>query len=56
MIQKSFDAIDKSDIDVLITNGVNESKTLEYKQELPGNYNTPQKLDQGLRWICRLDR
>ena len=36
MIQKQIDAISKSEIDELIANGVNESKTLEYKQELPG--------------------
>jgi len=35
MIQKQIDAISKSDIDELIANSVNESKTLEYKQELP---------------------
>ena len=37
MIQKQFDAITKADIDALIAHGVNESKTLEYKRELPGN-------------------
>ncbi len=36
MIPKSFDAIDKSDIDDLIRNGVSEHKMLEYKQKLPG--------------------
>ncbi len=36
MIEKPFDAISKEDIDALITNEVSESKTLEYKQELPG--------------------
>ena len=36
MIQKPFDAITKSDIDALIADGVGESKTLEYKQVLPG--------------------
>lgn len=35
MIQKKFDDIDKSDIELLIENSVPESKTLEYKQELP---------------------
>ena len=35
MIQKDFDAITKADIDALIADAVNESKTLEYKQELP---------------------
>lgn len=37
MIQKTFDEIDKNDIDNLITNKVSESKTLEYKEELPGS-------------------
>jgi hypothetical protein len=36
MIQKNFDAITKADIDSLIANEVNESKTIEYKQTLPG--------------------
>jgi hypothetical protein len=36
MIQKHFDAIDKSDIDALIADQVPESKTIEYKQTLPG--------------------
>jgi len=36
MIYKNFDAIEKADIDELIENKVNESKTLEYKQQLPG--------------------
>ncbi len=35
MIPKTFDDIDKSDIDALIENSVNESKTLEYKRKLP---------------------
>jgi len=39
MIQKNFDVIEKVDIDALIQNGVNESKTLEYKETLPGNSN-----------------
>lgn len=37
MIPRSFDAIGKADIDALIAQGVIEFKTLEYKQELPGN-------------------
>jgi hypothetical protein len=36
MIQKSFDAVEKGDIDALVAHGVMESKTLEYKRELPG--------------------
>jgi hypothetical protein len=35
MINKRFDLIGKSDIDALITNGVCEGKTLDYKQMLP---------------------
>lgn len=37
MIQKPFDAITKLDIDALIADKLAESRTLEYKQELPGN-------------------
>lgn len=36
MIEKPFDAIGKADVDALIANAVRESRTLEYKQELPG--------------------
>jgi predicted HTH transcriptional regulator len=36
MIQKPFDAIAKADIEALIADVINECKTLEYKQELPG--------------------
>ena len=43
MIQKQIDAISKSDIDELIANSVNESKTLEHKQELPGNSDKDKK-------------
>lgn len=43
MIQKQIDAISKSDINELIANSVNESKTLEYKQELPGNSDKDKK-------------
>lgn len=43
MIQKSFDDITKPDVDALIANSVNESKTLEYKQELPGNTDANRK-------------
>jgi hypothetical protein len=35
MINKQFDLIGKSDIDALVTNGVREGKTLDYKQVLP---------------------
>ena len=36
MIQKVFDAIQKLDIDALVIDETIESKTLEYKQQLPG--------------------
>lgn len=36
MIQKPFDAISKADIEALIDNAVSECRTLEYKQNLPG--------------------
>ena len=37
MIQKNFDAVDKQDIDALIDDIVLESKTIDYKEKLPGN-------------------
>lgn len=37
MIPKRIDQITSDDIQSLIDNGVRESKTIEYKQELPGN-------------------
>ncbi|TFI51958.1 hypothetical protein BLD44_023585 [Mastigocladus laminosus UU774] len=37
MINQQFDLINKSDIDGLIYNGVAETRTLEYKEKLPGN-------------------
>jgi len=43
VIPKSFDSIDKHDIDTLIADHVCESKTLEYKQELPGNSDANKK-------------
>lgn len=43
MIQKGFDDVTKADIDGLIANGTIESKTLEYKQELPGNLDADKK-------------
>jgi len=43
VIQKSFDAVDKADVDALIANAVSESKTLEYKQRLPGHSNDDKK-------------
>ncbi len=36
MIEKDFDGITKEDIDALITNGVSEGRSLEYKEQLPG--------------------
>ena len=43
MIAKPFDSIDKQDIDALIEDRVCESKTLEYKQILPGNSDANKK-------------
>lgn len=37
MIGKRFDLIAKDDIDALVRDGVPESRTLDYKRELPGN-------------------
>ena len=37
MIGKRLEDIDRNDILALITDAVHESRTLEYKQELPGN-------------------
>lgn len=37
MIQKPFDSIAKTDIDSLISNGVHEGRTIEYKRDLPGS-------------------
>jgi len=37
VIPKGFDSIAKIDIDALIENEVRESRTIEYKSELPGN-------------------
>ncbi len=36
MIQKAFGDINKTDIDFLVENKISESKTLEYKEKLPG--------------------
>ncbi len=43
MIHKEFDAINENDINFLIDNQVPESKTIEYKQELPGNADKDKK-------------
>jgi hypothetical protein len=43
MIQKPFEAITNFDIDLLLTNAVIESTTLEYKQDLPGNGDNDKK-------------
>lgn len=43
MIQKNFDEITKEDIDWLIENKIAESKTLEYKLELPGRRDSDKK-------------
>lgn len=43
MIQKNFDEITKADIDFLIDNKIGESKTLEYKETLPGSKDSNKK-------------
>lgn len=43
MIQKNFDEITKADIDFLIDNKIGESKTLEYKETLPGTRDSDKK-------------
>src|SRR5690349_6232565 len=37
VIQKPLDTIEKRDIEALVADRVRESKSIEYKQELPGN-------------------
>jgi hypothetical protein len=37
MIQKPIGAIEESDLTALISNGVREGRTIEYKRDLPGN-------------------
>lgn len=43
MIYKNIDSITKADIDTLIENQVAESRTLDYKRELPGNLEADKK-------------
>lgn len=43
MINKRFETIDKTDIDSLVFNGVAESRTLEYKDRLPGSSDEEKK-------------
>ncbi len=43
MINKPFDEISKEDIYLLIENEISESKTLEFKQELPGKSDNDKK-------------
>lgn len=43
MINKPFDQIEKSDIDLLKENSVSEMNTLEYKLSLPGNSDSDKK-------------
>ncbi len=43
MIQRSFDDINKAEIDFLVENRVAEVKTLEYKQSLPGSQDSDKK-------------
>jgi hypothetical protein len=37
MIPREFDTITKEDVEALVTNAVAEGRTIEYKQQLPGN-------------------
>jgi Putative DNA-binding domain len=43
VIQKAFDATDNHDVEALVADRVRESKTLEYKQELPGSSDKQKK-------------
>ena len=43
MIPKPFDQIAEADLLALITNGVSEGRTIEYKRELPGNSESDKK-------------
>ncbi len=43
MIRRTLDAIDKAAIDEIVANKVIESKTLEYKETLPGNSDADRK-------------
>jgi len=43
MIPKEFDAISKEDIDALPANAVPESRTIEYKEQLPGGSDEDKK-------------
>jgi len=43
VINKRFDLIEKSDIDSLIVNQVPENRTIDYKEELPGNTDNDKK-------------
>lgn len=43
MIHKQFDLIEQSDIDALVSNAVPESRTLDYKESLPGNSDSDKK-------------
>lgn len=43
MIQKNIDEITEEDLQALIDNSVLESKSIEYKQSLPGNSDSEKK-------------
>ncbi len=43
MIEKHFNDISNAHIDALVSKGINEFKTLEYKQELPGRSESDRK-------------
>lgn len=43
MIQRHFDAITIADVGALVENEVSESKTIEYKRDLPGGADKDKK-------------
>ncbi|MBN1322411.1 MAG: ATP-binding protein [Methanotrichaceae archaeon] len=43
MISKRYDQITKEDIEELISNGISENRTLEYKEQLPGGKDRDKK-------------
>jgi hypothetical protein len=43
VIQKQFDRIEKTDIESLVANAVEEGRTIEYKHELPGGKDAEKK-------------
>ncbi|MEO6803124.1 MAG: ATP-binding protein [Granulicella sp.] len=43
MIPKALNAITEEDLQALITNGVAEGRTIDYKRDLPGNSDSDKK-------------